>query len=52
MRAKYLFLVVVVAFFVSTAGTQDAASHPIHDFFFFNGPGDFNRNVFYRNKLE
>ena len=52
MRAKYLFFVLLVANLASTAGAQDAANHPIHDFFFFNGPGDFNRSVFYRNKLE
>ena len=52
MCAKYLLMILLLAFFARSAKTQDATSHPIHNFFFFNGPGDFNRNIFYRNKLE
>ena len=52
MRAKYLLMILLLAFFARTAKTQDATGHPVHHVFFFNGPGDFNRNIFYRNKLE
>ena len=52
MRARQVFYVFLVAFFAGRADTQDATKHPVHDFFFFNGPGDFNHNIFYKNKLE
>jgi hypothetical protein len=52
VRAKYLLIILLLAFFASSANTEDATSHPVHHFFFFNGPADFNRNIFYKNKLE
>lgn len=52
MRARYLLFALLLLLVASFAAGQEPASHPLHNFFFFDGPGDFNRNVFYRNKLE
>ncbi len=52
MHSRYLLLVILLASLVGAARAQTAAHHRIHNFFLFNSPGDFNRNVFYRNKLE
>ena len=52
MRTKYLPFALLLLLFASFVESQEPTSHPIHNFFFFEGPGDFNRNVFYRNKLE
>jgi hypothetical protein len=52
MCAKYLSSALLLLLFARFAESQEPTSHPIHDFFFFSGAGDFNRSVFYRNKLE
>jgi hypothetical protein len=52
MRAKRLSFAMLFLVFACCAECQEATSHPIHHFFFFDGAGDYNRNVFYRDKLE
>lgn len=52
MCAKYLRFALLLLLFAGFAESQEPATHSIHNFFFFSGSGDFNRNVFYRNKLE
>lgn len=52
MLSKFVYGAFLIAFFACLAQCQETAIHPIHNFFFFNGPGDFNRNIFYRNKTE
>lgn len=64
MLAKCLSLTVLIALQSCFAGAQESTSptslaspasstsHGAHNFFFFHAPGDFNRNVFYKNKTE
>jgi len=52
MPSKYLYGAFLFALFGCFAESQEAASYPIHNFFFFDSPGDFNRNIFYRNKMR
>lgn len=52
MRSRFVLFVLFTALVASSAIAKEAPNHPIHNFFFFRGSGDFNRNVFYRNKLE
>lgn len=52
MCAKYLPFALLLLLSAGFARSQEPSGRLVRHFFFFPGPGDFNRNVFYRNKLE
>jgi len=52
MRAQRLLLALCFVTLSLPAAGQDDAARPAANFFRFRDPADFNRNIYYRNKLE
>lgn len=52
MRSNYLCSALLFTLFAYVVEAQEPTDHSIRNFFLFNSPGDFNRDIFYKNKIE